>query len=402
MLEQYYTVNRAAGVSIHLLADHVSIQACGITVSHNQLSIDKKLTGLTNLEDLAKHFPPKTLIALNLTGKGILQKQAGKIEEIGQSDFSKLLPNASIDDFYVQNFISGDQSFVSAIRKPDADKWLNYLDKLGFAPLMLSLGPFPVQNIVGQLDVYGTEVIFDHHVIRRDEQASWTSYEYKESAASRFPVKLESESLDETLLLPYAAAFQLAMTDKIDAVQAPVPALQQALRNEVENKKVKVYGFALLAVFFALLLANFFVFSWLNASNAALTSQVSTFTQSTDDVHKISDLAQQKEGLLKTLGWEENVNKSWMIDQVASLLPGDITWREAAVDPVDVSATRLQKTIVFFNRRIRITGDAGKILPVNEWIARIKTMSWVKNVQLHSYTFNPELNTGQFMILIDY
>lgn len=28
--------------------------------------------------------------------------------------------------------------------------------------------------------------------------------------------------------------------------------------------------------------------------------------------------------------------------------------------------------------------------------------SWVKNAQLDSYTFNPELNTGQFVILIDY
>lgn len=96
------------------------------------------------------------------------------------------------------------------------------------------------------------------------------------------------------------------------------------------------------------------------------------------------------------------MNKSAMLDQLASLLPDGITWTEAAIDPVDQAATRVQKSVAFFSRRIRITGNSEKIIPVNEWMARIKTKSWVKNVQLDSYALNSELNTGQFVVLIDY
>jgi hypothetical protein len=47
-----------------------------------------------------------------------------------------------------------------------------------------------------------------------------------------------------------------------------------------------------------------------------------------------------------------------------------------------------------------VTGKSERIIPVNEWIARVKTQKWVKNVQLDSYTFSNELNTGQFTVLL--
>lgn len=402
MLESYYSINQAAGINIHLLADGISIDACHVTISNNRLNIEKKVTAINKIEDLAKHFHQKTFFALNLTGKGVLQKQVAKIEEVGQSNFGTILPNASIDDFYVQNFISGEFSFISVIRKTDADKWITHLTQSGFKPLILSLGPFPVQHILGQLNVYDSEVIFNHHVIRRNETGNWGGYEYQASALSPFKLKVESESLDERLLLPYAATFQLVMANKIEPVQAQVPALAQAYRNEVETKKFKTYGVVVLGVFFVLLLANFFLLSWLNSSNEQLTGQLTTFAQTTTDAQKISEQVQQKKSLVKALGWDGNINKSAMLDQVASLLPDEITWKEAAVDPVDISATRVQKSVAFFNNRIRIRGDAEKIVPVNEWIARIKTLQWVKNAQLDSYAVNTELNTGQFVILIDY
>jgi len=403
MLEQYYKFNEATGVSITILPDgSTAINACSVNIQNNQLNFEKKITDLNTTEELTKHFPAKSIITLNLSGKGILQKQIEQTEEINQNNFSKILPNASIEDFYIQNFISGDQSFVSVIRKADADKWISQLKSLGFVPLMLSLGPFPVQNIITQLNLYDTEIIFNGHTIQRSEKSEWTSYHYDPSVYAPFPLKVESETINEKLLIAYAAAFQMVLANKLEPIQAAVPSLDAEFQKRIEEKKLKVQGFLVLSVFFILLLVNFFLFSWLNSSNAKLTEQVSRTAQSTNDIQQINSQVQQKEALLKTLGWEGDINKSALIDQVASLLPPGITWKEAAIDPVDLSGSRSQKTIVFFNRKIRIIGNSEKIIPVNEWIARIKTRPWAKNVQLDSYTFNNEMNTGQFIIVIDY
>ena len=403
MLEKYYRINNVIGVDISLMpADAVAINACGVAVEGSNLNFWKKITGIASLEELAKHFPAKAAIALNLSGRGILQKQVERVDEINQDNFGLILPNASAADFYIQNFISGNQSFVSVIRKAEAYRWIHQLTSLGFNPLMLSLGPFAVSNIIAQVNVYGEEVIFNGHTIQRNESLEWTHVSYNTASRSQFPLKVESEPVDEKLLIAYASAFQLVLAGKIQPVQADVEVLQSAFDKLVEEKKFKTHGFVLLSVFFAMLLINFIWFSVLNSSNAKLTEQVSRSAQSTDDVQKITQTVQQKEALLKALGWEAGVNKSALIDQVASLLPPDISWKEANIDPIDIVTSRLQKSIAFYNRRIRIVGNSEKIIPVNEWIARIKTAAWVKNVQLDSYTFNSELNTGQFIILIDY
>src|ERR1700744_2980570 len=118
VLEQYYRINQATGISIHLKSDGTTlINCCSLTASGNRLDIDQKLPDIQSPEELNKHLPNKAFIALNLSGKGILHKQIEKIITITQANFSKILPNGNIDDFYVQNFISGDYSFVSVIRK---------------------------------------------------------------------------------------------------------------------------------------------------------------------------------------------------------------------------------------------------------------------------------------------
>src|SRR6202012_2591809 len=194
MLEQYYRINEATGVSIQLLQNGgVSIHVCGVAIKDNHLNIEKKATDLNTIEELTQHISPKAYLAINLFGKGVLQKQVEKIEEIDAGNFSQILPNANFDDFYIQNFISGEYSFVSVIRKADADRLIEIVKKQGFIPLMLTLGPFPIENIISQLNVYETEIIFNGHSIQRNSQKEWITCQYKETATTPFPLKIESE-----------------------------------------------------------------------------------------------------------------------------------------------------------------------------------------------------------------
>lgn len=403
MLENYYRINQAAGISVHILQNgEPHINACSIAVNNNQLSFDKKLTDIPNLDQLDKQLDSKSFIALNLSGKGILQKQIEKTERIDQSNFNKILPNAAIDDFYVQNFISGDNSFISIIRKTEADKWIEQLKTLGFNPLMLSLGPFPAQHVLPQLNAYGQEIIFNGHIILLDKELHWDAYQYQESALAPFPLKIESENINEKLIIPYAAAFQLVLASKVELIRADVPSLEGAFATIISNKKFQVKGVAILSVFFILLLINFIVFSWLNTANNQLAEQVSRSRQSTVDIQGVNDQIKQKETLLQNLGWDGGINKSALVDQLASLLPQELTWTEITINPIDISASRVQKSLSFSNRQIRVTGTSDKIIPVNEWIGRIKTKPWVKNIQLDSYAYNNQLNTGQFTVIITY
>lgn len=403
LLEKYDHISDATGIAISIEKNGTYIvNACSVSVEKNQLHFRQKITGITTLDEVGKQVPAKTVVALNISGKGVLQKQVEKLDEINPANFSQILPNANPADYYIQNFISGNLSFVCIIRKAEADKWLLQLKEMGYLSVMLSLGPFPVFHVLPQLNVYDQDVVFDGYTIRRDEQLEWTACQYNEAIAAPFPLKIESENIHEKLLIAYAAAFQLVLSNKVAVIQADVPSLISAYDGLLRERKLKVRGALILGVFFVLLLGNFVLFSWLNSDNSRLTEQASRSAQSSSDVQQVSDQIQKKEALLKALGWEDNVNKSALIDQIASLLPPEITWQEASVDPVDIMQSRNQKGIVFSTRLIRITGNCERIIPVNEWAARIKTKAWVKNVQLDSYAFSQEQNTGRFILLISY
>lgn len=403
ILGKYYRINKAAGVSIRMDATGQSmIQACTVSVNGDQLTIDKKLTGLQTIEQLKLELPAKSVIALNLAGKGILQKQVEATETIDQSNFNQILPNANADDFYIQNFISGSSSFVSVIRKTEAEAWINRLGDAGFKPLMLSLGPFPVESIIGQLNSYESDLVIDGNIISRDEHGAWKAAHHKESAAAPFPVKVDTEKIDDKLVIPYASAFQLIMADHIEPVCAQVDSLASELQKKLADNKIKVQGVIILALLFTLLLANFITFSWLNSVNAKLVDQVGRYTQSANDNQNIKEQIRQKENKLKILGWDGGINKSSLIDQVAALLPQGVKLSEIVINPIDQSGSRVQKSLMFFDRRIQVTGFSQSIMPVNEWIARIKTKRGVKNIQIESYSYDSEQNTGRFLLIINY
>jgi hypothetical protein len=82
------------------------------------------------------------------------------------------------------------------------------------------------------------------------------------------------------------------------------------------------------------------------------------------------------------------------------LLPDGITLDRIDVNPFDKRASELKKMQVFDDREILIRGSSAQVIPVNEWIARIKTKPWVKDVQLVSYLIDQEKNTGEFTIKI--
>ena len=403
MLEKYYRINQAAGISIHIHNDgSLGISLCSVSVENNQLEIIKKHPEVVGFDELKKLIEAKTPVAVNLFGKGILHKKIDRTEDINPSNFNSVLPNAKPDDFYIQNFISGDYSFVSVIRKTDADKWITALTDLGLAPLMLSLGSFPVQNIISQLNVYGSEIIFNGNIILRDDSGNWTDYRYDESAKTPFALKVDMEGINEKTIIPYACAFQLVLAAKLDVIEANAASLQTAFQQKMADNKLKAQGFLVLAIFFILLLINYGLLSWFNSTNTQLARQASVTAQSAGGIDQLNKEIKYKDSIVHVLGWEAGINKSALVDQVASMLPPELTWKEVALNPIDLATTRVKKSLSFYSRRIRITGNSEKIIPVNEWIARVKTKPWVKDVQLDNYTYNSELNTGQFTITISY
>lgn len=403
MLKQLFNINTAIGVSLVIGRDgKEAVHACQITRHGQTLDIDKKVTGAASVKEAIEQFKDKHPVALNISGKGILIKQIPKIDEITANTFSQVLPNANFDDFYVQNFVTGDFSYVAAIRRAEADRWMDQVKAANTDIVMLGLGPFAADHILGQLNFYDKEIAFDGHTIHKDEQGNWTNYRFDATTGSPYPIKIGSEKIDEKLVLAYAAAFQLIMADKLDPIGVQHDTMIQSYQALLSKKWLKGYGAIAAVAIFILLLANFFILSWLNNENADLAYRVGRSAQNISDVKDLEQQVRIKEQKLKVLGWNGGMSKALITDQLASDLPDDMVWQSISIDPKDDKGSRDQKAMVFKDGMIRVTGLSPQIISVNEWMARVKAKRWVKAVSLESYSIDRELNTGVFIIQINY
>src|SRR6478735_4689965 len=162
MFEEFYQINGCTGIALQISRNGACrISACSVSRKKDQLEISRKLTEFHDIKQLPEYVAAKSIIALNLNGKGVLHKKTAKFETLTPEIFRGLLPDSDMADFYVQHFTSGSYSYVSLIRKTEADKWTGGLEKLGMQVVMLSLGPFPVSTIIKQLNVYGGDLLFD-------------------------------------------------------------------------------------------------------------------------------------------------------------------------------------------------------------------------------------------------
>ena len=403
MFKPYFRISEVSGVNMMIAANgDLSIQVCVVKAKGNQLEIAKKIVGLSSLRQLKEALPVKVPVALNLVGKGILVKQIEGVEEINANNFGRVLPNAKAEDFFMQQFVAGGYSYISLIRTSEAERWLEALATLGIEVLSLSLGPFVIQHVLPQLNFYGESIVFDGHLIQRDDQANWISYRHVANEGATFPIKLETEKLDEKLVIPYATAFQMILATDLPLIHAKLDSLNTKLKSVLAERKITIISMITLSSLFILLLFNFLLFTHFSTGNNKLALKVGRSLKNVTDVDRLNADIKHKEALLDTLGWDGRINQSVYIDRIAQLLPPEVAWQEIAVNPVDLSRQKEERNIKFLNRKIEVGGYSQKIMLVNEWIGRIKSLGWVKSVHLLNYSYDNEQNTGKFTIIIDY
>ncbi|WP_295719975.1 hypothetical protein [Mucilaginibacter sp.] len=368
----------------------------------NAIDIEKTAFDIIVDENVSEYFDKAYPVCLNLQGKGILYKQLGAHDQFNATNFNKILPGAVFTDFYIQLFNSGNKTFLATIRKTEADRWISLLVEQGFKVLMLNLGPFPVQPVLGQMNFYGKEFVFDGNMIMVDESGNWLDFEYDPSFSARYVLKVGLETLDQKIILPYASAFQLILNGKVKQVEVAVAEQDNVLRTALKDRRIKVMLVLVLLCVFFMLLINFMVFSWLYSTNEKLGGQIAVSSQNVSDLQGLQDKIKRQELLLHDLGWDKGIDKAMLLDQLASLLPIGLTWAEVDVNPIDLKNSKRSQILNFNDHKIRVSGFSEQVIPVNEWMARIKTKKWVKSVELENYSYNSELNTGQFIVLISY
>lgn len=385
--------SKALGIDLYINSDgSLDISCMILSKQKNKLSIEKKITGIKQIEDLQDKSLKGLPVCLSIDGKGILFKRVEKDEK--QKLINQILPNAKEMDFFLQKMDSTDNSiFIAAVRKEILDSLIESFTKIDVFITNLYLGPFALKNIVEIL--VADEFYTNHYKVKRVDNSIFSIDKNSES-------KLVSYKLgDDEIYAEDMQVYSSALGFFIDFSDENVFEKVNASKAEFLYKQLfTILGWFALAFFFVLLMANYVFF---NKYNKKLNSINFSYNQNLEMIKKLDTLKSEfnlKEQYFVSSGFLDASEQSYFADRIANSLPGEIQLTSLNINPLD-GKFKNDKPLIFLMGKIRISGSVTQSIILNNWVKKLKNLSWIKQVTIIDYTQESIENPAVFELEIE-
>jgi hypothetical protein len=319
----------------------VMLSSCELVRSGDKITVSK-YSEFKNILHFSKQYESGMAVILNLSGKGILEKEVSGNSLSAIDAFRLALPNSKAEDFYIQK-LSGEESLkIVMVRRETADFYLNELSGPGLVVVSLCL--------------------------------NLKESEFKKAGINLI-LGLENLGVDLSVL-----------KDNLEQLQA----------------RTKLKRISILSAFsmFMALLVNFFCYSTYSNKVTALEKKHNVTQDKVDRYQMIEADVSEKIQLIKTTGWAGGYPLAWLTDRVMASKPSSIEMSEFVINPINERILD-EKSKSQENLKILVRGSSNDAVELNGWLHQIRSMNWVRNCDLVSYNFNKESGKGEFMLALN-
>lgn len=396
-LQRIVTGSLFAGLEIQFLQEGIVMHLIVLKKKGKQVVIEKLVAGLEKLESLSDHLAKNIPLAIAFTGKGILHRRlAGDPAGDPKTFLSKLLPNASLKDFYLQIFPAAqDEQLVSVLRKAAPNTVYDSLKD--FSIIEYSLGPLASINCLPLLGEFSTELKFgNHHLHLQDGLPE--DVQYSETGPAKNIFNIGGQEIESKMLPAFAVAFQQLLPEEQRA-KTPAESLAFSKEDFLQKKLFVAGGKALLVAVLLLLLGNYFLFSHYWSAKAGLESKLQINGGALTDLRSLEKQVEIKRVFLEQAGLLSNSNHSYYADQLAAGLPAEILLTRMNLAP------RLklmeEDSIGFKPGLIKINGSCSQSIVLNKWLQELKAKKWLRSATLESYQQDKNMKQGEFEIALE-
>jgi hypothetical protein len=394
-----FKLNTILGVEIILLAEgQLLINCVQLSLKKGFLVVEKKSAQLNSIADIQNTFDNNLPICLSVNGRGILHKKIQQPSSDAQKNLLSILPNARLDDFYVQQYGVDQDIIFSLIRRGVLSDVLGQFKKSHFSVIGVGLGAFAIERLLPLMTLHEHALNVGGHLLEFNANNKIVNYNYQREDYKKNAIKIEDELVEEDMLVAYAVALQSLLD--IDSYGVTVDTILFEKENLKQKKIFKTAGVATLTFFLIVLLMNFFLFSHYNARYNELSAKQAKYLSFKTNLDSVNKKVAEREAFLTRAGWMKPSQISYYVDKIGETVPTSILLKELSVNPFQEALTRSEKKLVFASGKINISGNCNKPTDLNPWIQHIKMMDWVNAVEIQNYTFDNNNNKGMFLITI--
>ncbi len=399
---------RAAGIEVVFLPEGgFSINIALIKVSRGNLSIEKTISGIEDINEIKTHISSDTPLCLVFNGKGIIHKNVEITEkDIDKTLVRKVIPNANIKDFHLQAQprVIG-HGFVSIIRKAIADDIISKLKSNGYFIVSVQLGAFSLMPIASLIDEeLKDKTSFELKIVGHNITINNNSVEEylfdKTSASVKKEINIDGKPISTDVLIALSAALgYLQPTIKTAVADVAEVAIDQ---EEFQQKKIfTTVGWSALVFFMIVLLVNYMLLDNYSKMAADKEAEATQYAGIEKEKEKLEAEMNEKKVFIESMGVAESSNTSYYSDRLVTSVPHDIDLTKMVIHPL-AKKIKKDERIEFNNNVIIVEGECSKSKDLDDWVQSMKKeYNWVKQITVVGYSQNNSQEKGAFQLSIN-
>lgn len=337
-----------------------------------------------SIENLKEKLPQKQHVFLVINDGNVLTKKVESSQIDNIKLVNKAFPNINIEDFHFEILHQGKDHFVFICRKDYTDRLINEYKELGFSVLNVSLGNSLVSTIADYID--SNEIQTSNRLIKYDEGIITSIDQDLDSQIKEYDFNGLKTNSNQILSLVGALNSVLQNHDSSSNFEGK----KQLLMEDYNHRRFfnLFIKFALVFIF-GLLLINFFFFNHYFGKVNDL-QQLSQINQSSKTrLINLKDKVGKTEKLVNDILKSNSSKSSFYINKIIQSLPSSILLNELDYQPL-MKRIKDGQVVEVDRNTIVVSGESNNSNAYSNWIAKLESEPWVKEVKTILYSNKPK------------
>jgi len=391
-------IDKIAGLEIKISNDLTKEYRLVVIKNKNgKISVEQSQTCIDS-GDLKKYIQADTPIVLCITGKGVINRFTSNDQQENNP-----LSGINVNEIISQKYETPTGHFSSLIRQETVKAILSEISSEGFFVISITLGAYGTHHFLKITNsIKQNKIEFDGNVLVVDEKEELVEYfSDKISSSSDQYYKIAEEDIKGEHLNAYSIANSYLFFEEAQLEYCKIAGFT-VLEEQKDLFQSKILwkrkGLVVLAITLVVLVVNFMVFSNLNKHNNVNRTKLSAYQSKLKKLDSLEKYVAEKKILLNDGGLSDNFSVSQFCDALAASVPGDVQLKELSINPVNVSASRKEKDVVYEQKKVSIKGITKNMSSLNQWLKILETKTGIENLKMEEYHYDQSLSAGYFVL----
>jgi Tfp pilus assembly protein PilN len=371
-------------IGVYSVQDTIEYLCIEVALEVDELKIIKKQSFSSFDEELKKTLKKDYPILLHFDGDNVISRTTENKQGYRNTIVFKMNP----DDFYFYEYHQDNQIYASLTRKKVIDGTLKLLNDNDKFIVHVSLGPFVLSKLFSSVS---SEKLYSNFHVLEFTPEGLISFQKTEEKHQQITLSEDTFSQSEIALISTFLEYKgenpnIEFEDDFLKVNRD----EQKFRKWFKRLGAFTIVFILLALVIGHNLLNYYVQSLSEKESQYLISQ-----QTTQQVNNLRDERLLKEKILESSGViDPNYSSQYFVD-IGNVVPKSITINSIDIAPT-IKKIKPNEKVSIDPKIINVTGESSDDDDFNNWIKDLRAISWIKKIDISSYT---QVKTGNAFII---